>query len=163
MFDTFNGLPLHPLAVHAAVVLVPLAALMGVLFAIPKTRAWSRLPLLITSLAALAAVLVSKESGEPFERMLNLSGTAQDLVEEHSERADQLVVVMVVFAAIAVAAYVLTRSGNASRVVINVLSVALVLGSLAVAVQTYRVGDSGARAVWSSTSTAGIGSTSEGG
>jgi len=63
----------------------------------------------------------------------------------------------------AVAAYVLTRSGNASRVVINVLSVALVLGSLAVAVQTYRVGDSGARAVWSATSTAGVGSASEDG
>ncbi|MCW2828706.1 MAG: hypothetical protein JWQ67_2322, partial [Marmoricola sp.] len=27
MFDTFNGIPLHPLVVHAVVVLLPLAIL----------------------------------------------------------------------------------------------------------------------------------------
>ncbi len=35
MFDEINGLPTHALALHAAVVLVPLAAALGVLFAIP--------------------------------------------------------------------------------------------------------------------------------
>ena len=38
MFDEFNGLPLHPLAVHAVVALIPLSALLGVLFAVPRTR-----------------------------------------------------------------------------------------------------------------------------
>jgi hypothetical protein len=155
MFDTFNGIPLHPLAVHAAVVLVPLAALMGILFAIPRTRAWSRLPLLLTSLAALVAVYVSKESGEPLEESLNLQGNANDLIEEHAERADQLFVLMIVFTLIAVIAFVLTRTANVSTLVTNVLATVLVLGSIGVAIQTYRVGDIGARAVWNPSSAAG--------
>jgi hypothetical protein len=161
MFDTFNGIPMHPLAVHAAVVLVPLAALMGVLFAIPRTRAWSRLPLLLTSLAALVAVYVSKESGEPLEESLDLQGNAHDLIEEHAELADQLFVLMIVFTVIAVVAFVVTRSANVSTLVTNVLATVLVLGSIGVAVQTYRVGDVGARAVWNPSSAAGQTSDSD--
>ena len=41
-----NGLPLHPLVVHAVVVLSPLAALGGLLYAaVPRWRWWLRWPL----------------------------------------------------------------------------------------------------------------------
>jgi len=56
--DTLNGLPLHPLAVHAPVVLIPLAALLGVTFAVPALRAWSRWPLALVSLGAAVAAFV---------------------------------------------------------------------------------------------------------
>jgi uncharacterized membrane protein len=39
VFDEFNGLPLHPLVVHAAVVFVPLLCLLAVVYAlVPRTR-----------------------------------------------------------------------------------------------------------------------------
>ncbi len=161
MFSQFNGLPLHPLAVHAAVVLVPLAALMGVLFAVPRTRAWSRLPLLFTSVAALIAVFVSKQSGGPLENTLNLQGAARDLIERHKERANVLFVVMIVFTVLAVAAYVLTWVSHPSQLITNVLAVLLVIGAVGVAFQTYRVGDVGARAVWNPSGTIDFGNSSD--
>ena len=44
MFDKIGDLPLHPLVVHAAVIGIPLAALLALLFAFPKTREWARWP-----------------------------------------------------------------------------------------------------------------------
>ncbi len=160
MFSQFNGLPVHPLAVHAAVVLVPLAALLGILYAVPRTRAWSRLPLLLVSLAALISVFVSKQSGEPLERKLNLQGAAHDLIEQHKQRADVLFVVMIVFTVLAVAAYALPRFTQTSSLVTNGLAVLLVIGAIGVAFQTYRVGDVGARAVWNPGGTVDFGSSS---
>ena len=45
----FHGLPVHPLAVHAPVVLIPLALLLVVLFVIPRTRAWAAIPMVVVS------------------------------------------------------------------------------------------------------------------
>ena len=54
MFDNLGNLPLHPLVVHAAVVGIPLAALLAFLFAFPRTREWARWPLAITVVGATA-------------------------------------------------------------------------------------------------------------
>ncbi|MGI8613083.1 MAG: hypothetical protein ACR2KL_03925, partial [Nocardioidaceae bacterium] len=64
MFNTINGLPVHALAVHAVVVLVPLSALLGVLFVVPRLRSWSRLPLPLVALAAVVATFVARQSGQ---------------------------------------------------------------------------------------------------
>jgi len=69
MFDTFDGLPLHPLVIHAAVVLIPLSGLLGVLYAVPRIRAWARWPLLVVSAAALGAAFVATQSGEALQRV----------------------------------------------------------------------------------------------
>lgn len=151
MFDEFNGLPTHALALHAAVVLVPLAATLGVLFAVPRTRAWSRVPLLLLSLGAVAAVYVAKESGERFEKVLNLEGPTHDLVEEHAEHADLLFLLVIGYAVVAVAAFLVTRRSIGTNLPTAVVSAVLVVGALIIAFQTYRVGDVGARAVWNPT------------
>lgn len=69
MFDLINGLPLHPLVVHAVVVLLPLATL-GTL-AIAVRPAWRRpYGLLVVACTALATALipVSTSSGEALEK-----------------------------------------------------------------------------------------------
>ncbi len=69
MFDKINGMPLHPLAVHAAVVLVPLLILVTLGYAlVPRLR--SRLDWAVLALAVIApiAVYVAKESGEAFKK-----------------------------------------------------------------------------------------------
>lgn len=65
MFDLFLGLPLHPLAVHAFVVLGPLAAVVGVLYAaLPRWRAALKWPLLVSALVVGLLGLVTRQSGE---------------------------------------------------------------------------------------------------
>ncbi len=64
MFNDVNGMPLHPLIIHAPVIGIPLAFLLTLLFAFPRTRAWARWPLALTVLGSTAAVWASRESGE---------------------------------------------------------------------------------------------------
>jgi glucan phosphoethanolaminetransferase (alkaline phosphatase superfamily) len=153
-----NGLPVHALAVHAAVVAVPLAALLAVLFVIPRTRAWARWPLLIVSIGGLAAVYVAKVSGFNLEHNLQASGVltnqnpAYALVITHSQRANQLWLIMIAFTLIVIAAFVFSRDPERFRGGIGTaVSVLLIIGAAAVAVQVVRVGDIGARAVWNPT------------
>lgn len=167
--DTLNGLPLHPLAVHAPVVLIPLAALLGVTFAVPALRAWSRWPLALVSLGAAVAAFVSVQSGKSFKDSLQLSGPLEELVERHEDLAEQLLWMISAYAALAVIAAVVAGRGKgrdeasgsshgastARRgslgVLTVVLSVLLVAGGAAVTYQTYRVGELGSEAVWGST------------
>ncbi len=151
MFDEIDGLPLHPLVVHAAVVLVPLAALLGVLFAVPRTRAWARLPLLLVAVAAAASTFVAKLSGENFKEVLQLGGPAGTLIDEHEARANLLLILVLVFAVFAVVGFVVTRTSTANSPVVIAIAAALVIGAVAVGVQVYRVGDIGSRAVWNPT------------
>src|SRR5688500_20215747 len=72
MFDKIGDLPLHPLVVHAAVIGIPLAALLALLFAFPKTREWARWPLAITVIGATAVTFVDRESGLDLEAALGI-------------------------------------------------------------------------------------------
>ncbi|RYC03802.1 DUF2231 domain-containing protein [Nocardioides zhouii] len=84
MFDTFNGLPLHPLIVHGVVVLLPLAIVGTV--AIALRPAWrTRYGFLVVgaALAATAMIPVATSSGEALEKRVGDPG-------EHAELGDQL-------------------------------------------------------------------------
>jgi hypothetical protein len=170
--DTVNGLPLHALSVHATVVLVPLLALLGVLYAVPLTRAWARWPLALLAIGASAATFVSMQSGEVLEESggqgaVGLGGALAEAVERHEELADQLQWIVYAYAVIALVAVLVVRAGDGAGTgegdrsrrnraesslgrgaVAVVTSVVLIVGAAAVAVQTYRVGDAGAKAVW---------------
>lgn len=149
MFDEVDGLPLHPLAVHASVVLIPLAALLAILFVVPRTRAWARLPLLLVSLGSVLSVFVTRESGFKLKDHLAESRFPyMKLIEEHQSRANLLFVLVIIFAVVAIAAYVLSARADLNRAVSASLSVLLVVGAVALAVQTYRVGELGSRIVW---------------
>lgn len=158
MFDQFRGLPVHALVIHVVVVLVPLAALLGVLFAVPRTRQWSRLPLLLVSLAALASAVVARQSGLALksanEKRLGKAWLDSDqgrLVVEHQHRANLLVWMLVGFAVVAVAAYLLSRDPRASSPMLGAAIVLVLVGAVTLGVQVFRVGDIGARAVWNPT------------
>lgn len=155
--DTVNGLPLHPLSVHATVVLVPLAALLAVLFAVPRLRRWALVPLPLVALGAAASTFVSTQTGEALEEALGLEGQVQELIERHEELGKQLLVMVLVFAAVAVvtaAVYGRSLRSDPTRrtnTVVTVLSVLLVLGGVALSVQAYRVSEAGSEAVWNPT------------
>ncbi len=74
MFDTVFGLPTHALVVHAVVVLVPVAAIGGVLVALlPRLRQRFGPLVAVLAVAAIPAVFVATQSGERLERRLNAS------------------------------------------------------------------------------------------
>lgn len=160
MVNQFNGLPTHVLAVHAAVVLVPLAALLGILFAVPRTRAWSRLPLVLASGTAVVAVFVAKQTGQAFQKVLNLPSPTSELVQVHAQRAQVLLLAMLGYTLLAALAFVVSRTPTSSSLLVTAVSVLMVLAAAGVAYQTYRVGDVGARAVWNPTGQADYGSSS---
>jgi hypothetical protein len=140
-----NGLPLHPLVVHAAVVFGPLAVLAALVHvALPRWRAHVRWPMVTLAVVATAAVVVSYLSGTSFlDSKPELSGSP--LVEHHEELGRQLLWVSIAFGAVAVVAGWLARRTGAVRVVLDVL---LGLTALTFLVWIARTGEAGARAVW---------------
>lgn len=150
MFDLVNGLPVHPLVVHAVVVLLPLACLGTIAIAVrPVWR--ERYGVLVVACAAAATLMVpvATSSGEALERRIGDPGT-------HAELGDTLLwyaIPVLVLAAALVWIDRRRRTGHDSsrfdgpRFVQVVAAVALV-AAVAASVQVYRVGDSGARAAW---------------
>lgn len=85
MLDTFNGLPLHPLIVHAVVVLLPLAALGVIAVTIRPARLarYGRLVVAVTA-AAVLAIPLATSSGERLAARVGEPGV-------HAELGDTLI------------------------------------------------------------------------
>ena len=142
MFDLVNGLPVHPLVVHAVVVLLPLAVVGAVALAVRP--AWLR-PYgpLIAGAAVLATVLmpVATSSGEALQERVGDPG-------RHAELGDQLLWFSLPLTALLVALVYLDRRTDAAQRTVRVVTGLALVAALVAGVQTYRVGDSGARAAW---------------
>lgn len=147
MFDLINGIPLHPLVVHAVVVLLPLATLGTIAIALQPR--WRRPygPLVVAA-ALVATVLcpVASSSGEELEKRVGDPG-------DHAALGDTLVwfalALLVLSALLVYLERRNTSAGDARRGrTIQAVAALAVLAALASGVQVYRVGDSGARAAW---------------
>lgn len=169
MFELINGLPVHPLVVHAAVVFVPLT-LLGTLIIAVK-RSWRKALgwwVVLLAFVTVGMAFVAKESGEALAALIGLP-------EKHAELGDTLPVLAGVMflatTALVIADRVTDRGrDNKSSVegveagtgdlgavaaprnkqspVVTVFAVLAVLVALMATFQTYRVGESGAKAVW---------------
>jgi len=157
VFDSIGGMPLHPLVIHAVVVGAPLSVLLGFMFVIPRFRAWARWPLPVVAVGTFAASLVARQSGQALQHALGLSPstpTIGPLFARHQMLATQLIVILAVYAVLAVLnSLVVSRRPGVVRVVDRVLPVVLALVGLAVLFWCYRVGDVGSRMVWNPTGT----------
>ncbi|MEU2227929.1 DUF2231 domain-containing protein [Streptomyces sp. NPDC018347] len=165
-----NGLPGHPLFVHTAVVLVPLTAsalLVCLLWPSAARRLSWVLPVL--GLGTLILVWLTTESGEWLEERVRETA----LVEEHTEMGSDLTPWVIALFVLTIAVWLLARLGSGwerecsdatgssaagrtsvvarrassvpVRVAVLVLALVVAVGA---AVQVYRIGDSGAKAVW---------------
>ncbi len=146
MPETVFGLPVHPLIVHATVVVVPTAAVVVALwFLSARFRAWSGvLPLLLAAASVVLAPL-STSSGENLEHQVGES----HLVEEHAELGDMLVWWCLGLLVVAAAGWLLrNRQGLAKAVSVGLVVVAVAV-SAGTLVQTVLIGHSGAKAAWS--------------
>lgn len=142
---TVNGMPAHPLLVHAVVVLLPLAALAVVLHAVwPAARRRLGVVTPLLALVALALVPVTVAAGEDLADSL---GGTNPLIERHEELAEQVLPWAVALAVVAVAQWLLGRTpvSLAVRIPAGVVSVAVAVIATVVLV---RAGDAGSQAVW---------------
>jgi hypothetical protein len=151
-----NGVPLHPLVIHAVVVFVPLAAIAAIVMSLPKWRWLARWPALMLTLGATAAAYVARLTGKNLEKDRGLA--ALPLVKTHVEWGTRLMLAMWIFAALVVVAFwalphVTRLAGGKDRVakvaaLEKPLMVLVPLAAVAVLVLVVLTGDAGARAVW---------------
>ena len=149
-------MPLHPLVVHAVVVLGPLAALTGLVYAaVPRWRWLLRWPLLVLAVLTAVTAFLATTSGDD---LLEARPELEPLVEEHEERGELLrnvalgyvpVSVLAAWALGGVSALASGRGAQETRGAFGVLAaVLLAVASVALLVTLFLAGDSGAQAVW---------------
>ena len=154
--ESLFGLPAHPLLVHAAVVLVPLAALGTIAIAVwgaaRRRIGWI---VVVFGFAAFAFALLAQSSGEPLEEQVDET----ELVEEHAEAGESMPWLALPIPIFAAGVMVLDRkrirdeaAGAAQPAwmgpAVIVVSAAAVLASLVGTVKIAQVGHSGAKATW---------------
>lgn len=143
------GLPLHPLVVHAAVVLLPMGALALIACVlVPRIRErYAPLSVAVLALGALSAV-IAKFSGEQLADVVGLP-------EEHEEWGERTAIVAFVLLAVSVVWWWFQRrrpsaeAGSARGGLIQrIAGILTVLLALVVLVFTVLAGHSGSAEVW---------------
>jgi uncharacterized membrane protein len=147
VLDTIAGLPVHPLVVHAVVVLLPLSAIGAILMAVRPaiSRRFGILAVLFAWAGAIGA-FVARESGEQLAERV---GTPQP----HADQGSLLLFAAAGFAVLLLVFWLFDRGipSNRTRPTWLVLvAVLVVVAALAVLGWTIVVGHSGAVATWSS-------------
>ncbi len=139
------GLPLHPLLVHGAVVLVPLVAICALVMSyLPSFSRRHGKIILGLAIIAQISVFLAKISGEAFEDILNKN------VEKHAELGEIAPFVTIPMVVLIYLRWRMDRSGSTfgSVLIRRLTSAALVVASLTSIVFIFLVGHSGAESVW---------------
>lgn len=154
MFDQINGLPVHILVVHAAVVFVPLLAVGAIVYAVvarwrPKLG-WA---VFLLSIAAPVAALVAKESGEKlYDRLLaqGLKGRGAEILSDHMGFGTLTFWFSLALGVVSLIMVIATQRRDAKLPRVAELGLAVVMVALAAisGYYVFRTGDSGAMAVW---------------
>ena len=157
VFDEFFGVPTHPLAVHAPVVLVPIAAVVAVVLAIKsdwRVRVGWLMPAAVLVLVAL--LFVAKESGESAKEADNIFGD----IAEHEDLANATFVLAIVWfvltLAVAIRDWMNGRDQPASAgaavgsrdTIALVLSVLAAIAAVVTTIWLIRTGHAGAESRW---------------
>jgi len=148
--ESLFGLPAHPLVVHAAVALLPLAAIATIITAaVPRSRRHYAPVALGLALVATLAVGLAQGSGEALEERVDET----ELVEEHTEQGETVlpwaIALTVVAAGVTVAPMVTRRYPKLSPTTVTaVLVIAALITGIGALWTVIDVGHSGAKATW---------------
>lgn len=161
MPTVIHGLPAHVLLIHLVVVLVPTAALLLIAQAWSKAiRRWAGIGGPLLCLGALVMVPVTTNAGKWLRNHLNPQLRDSPAVVRHAHLGNQLLPYVAGMFLLSCAVWFLSRrtaeareavvlpptaGAAAVQVIVAVLATVVAVGAI---VQTYRIGDSGAQAVW---------------
>ncbi|WP_278315201.1 DUF2231 domain-containing protein [Lolliginicoccus levis] len=145
--STFNGLPAHPLLVHFMVVLPPALALLLITCAVwPAARERFVVTLLPLSLVILALTPLTTSAGESLAEVF-----PPELIAEHKELGETMIyfsAALVLVSALVTGVHVLGKQRKLNAAIPTAVAIITIVVGIAVCYQTYRIGDSGSRAVW---------------
>jgi uncharacterized membrane protein len=143
LFLRFGDLPLHPLAVHFAVVLLPLSAIVFIVAVCwPKFRSKFLVSSLVGLGVSVPAVYISSQSGKAFQEVVGDPGV-------HAQLGDSMMALSIGMFAVAFVYWFAVRK-DLAKPVIYALSFIGISVSIAVIVMIALIGHSGAAASWSS-------------
>ncbi|WP_067441018.1 DUF2231 domain-containing protein [Nocardioides jensenii] len=155
-----NGLPAHPLIIHAAVVLIPVAACLAAAYAVVPRWRWStRWPMVGASFLAVIAVVAAWVTGRDLKSQMVDQGANAEMFRFHQERADILFWLTIVFffvvllGAVALGGPSALASGRGARgkhapLIEWTMVTMLVIFAIALIAMTFQTGEQGARLVW---------------
>jgi hypothetical protein len=143
VLDTFQGLPVHVLLLHATVVLVPLTCLLtvGVAF-VARVRSIAAWPIVALNAVMVVVVWLTAQAGQ---RLAARLGGGGPLVADHQAIGAKLVWFALALLIASVLVAVLHDRGRAARLGSGLLSAIVAVATL---VWVVRTGHSGAVAVW---------------
>lgn len=160
--ESINGLPAHPLFVHAPVVLVPLSALFAlVLAARPGLRRKAGWGLALAAIVTLVSTQLAISSGYAFDELV--AGAVNTDKHEALAITGRNFVLLFTLAALVVAVLdwrnragsiattgdVTNSSASTSDTIARVGAIAAGLFSVLATVWMFRAGEEGAKLVWS--------------
>ncbi|CAA9324874.1 MAG: hypothetical protein AVDCRST_MAG34-286 [uncultured Nocardioidaceae bacterium] len=159
-----DGLPLHPLVIHLAIGLVPLSALAAVaLVLLHKPRWLIRWVAMLATFGAIGAVMLARVTGASLLRdrpFLTSDPRLNDLLGTHQDRADLLLVAVIILTVLVVVAFAalpapsalasrrFAHAGVPRRWLPPVLTVAVLAAAGFAVVMVMLTGHAGATAVW---------------
>lgn len=140
MFDTVLGLPIHPLVVHGAVVLLPLTAVASVIAVTKrKYRGWLTF-LAIAALVCVGIAIVAEQSGEVLASRVGNPGEHAEYGEMVKSGAFGLFLALVLAWA--------SERGKKLRKLLPLSKALVVLAAAGAIAVTVLAGHSGATATW---------------
>jgi hypothetical protein len=153
--STLNGLPAHILLNHFIVVLGPLTAILAIICTVwPAARRRLIWLVLLLAVVTLALTPLTASAGA----WLSPRVSASPVLATHQELGETLVyIVAAQVAAITLLAAVHIRRARGRTVKFSLhalVGVLVIAAAVATLVQTYRIGDSGARAAWGNVASA---------
>ena len=145
---TVDGLPLHPLVIHATVVALLLLAIGSVAYLRPRWQAALRWPLAALAVASAVLVWFTGATGDSLkhDRFATATGVLAQRIHHHEDLAGKLALATYLLAGVALVLTVLR--GRLSGRLARIGSAPLAVGAVAVVVLCVLTGDAGARAAW---------------
>ena len=147
--STFNGLPAHILLNHFVVVLAPLTAVLAILCALwPAARRRLIWLVLLLAVGTLVLVPLTTNSGAWLAARVGPS-TVLTTHEQIGETLIYIAAALVASVTLLTAVHIRQARGRTVKFALHsVVGVLVIVAAVTTLIQTYRIGDSGARAAW---------------
>jgi uncharacterized membrane protein len=145
MFDTIDGLPVHVLVVHVAVVLIPLAAIGAILIALrPRAMRLFGVATVLGAAIGTVASFVARSSGESLSSRIGFPEPHVNYGETFPIAALGFLILLVIF-------WLFARGVPLNRnrpLWLKVFGGAVVVAAIGISYFTFLVGHTGAEATW---------------
>jgi uncharacterized membrane protein len=163
LFEEFQGIPMHPLLVHAAVVLLPLQVAAGIAYAVlPRFRRYLGWFVAGVAVAAPLAAYIARLSGQALRDRLIRNGTSDAgvlaSIQEHNDFADLAMYSSIALGVLMLGLLILemrrTRAatdgaGAGGLYIVMIVVMVLTIGAGgATGYYVFQTGDTGAKMTW---------------